>query len=84
MDGEVRYIVKVSKKGQIVIPAKIRRKYNITEKVVVTAGREGIKITPVIPLEELFGADGQVMRQIAKEIVEERRKEIRREEKIRH
>jgi len=52
LDEEVRYIVKVSKKGQIV------------------------------PLEELFGADGQVMRQIAKEIVEERRKEIRREEEI--
>ena len=78
MVEKVRYVVKVSSKGQIVIPAPIRRKYKIRDRVVVTVTDKGIKITPLVPLEELFGADGQIMREIAREIVEERKKEAER------
>jgi len=74
----MRFIVKVSRKGQVVIPAEIRRKYNIRDRVVIKADEEGIKIIPLIPLEEMFGVDGEIMKNIAKEIVEERVKEIKR------
>ena len=73
----MRYIVKVSRKGQVVIPVKIRKKYNIRDKVVIKA-EEGIKIIPLIPLDEMFGIDGDIMREIAKEIIEERLEEIKR------
>ena len=34
-------------------------------------------------MEELFGVDGDVMRDVAREIVKERLEEVKREEKIR-
>jgi len=76
----VRFVVKVSKKGQVVIPIEIRRKFNIRDRVVIKADEEGIRIIPLVPLEELFGADGDVMRDVAREIVKERLEELRREE----
>jgi len=76
----VRFVVKVSKKGQVVIPVEIRRKFNIRDRVVIKADEEGIRIIPLVPLEELFGADGDVMRDVAREIVRERLEELRREE----
>ena len=79
----MRFIVKVSRKGQVVIPAEIRRKYGIKNKVVIRADEDGVKIVPVISLEEMFGIDGEVMKDIAKEIVKERSEEIRREKEIR-
>jgi AbrB family looped-hinge helix DNA binding protein len=75
-----RYVVKVSRKGQIVIPAEIRKKFNIRDKVVLEADDKGIRIIPLIPLEELFGVDGEVMREIAREIVRERLEEVKDEE----
>ena len=74
----MRFVVRVSRKGQIVIPAEIRRKYGIRDKVVVEAGEDGIRIVPLIPLEELYGVDGDRMREVAREIVRERREEARR------
>lgn len=76
----MRFVVKVSKKGQVVIPIEIRRKFNIRDRVVIKADEEGIRIIPLVPLEELFGADGDVMRDVAREIVRERLEELRREE----
>jgi len=46
----MRFIVKVSRKGQVVIPAEIRRKYGIKNKVVIRADEDGVKIIPVISL----------------------------------
>ena len=80
----MRFIVKVSRKGQVVIPAEIRRKYGIKNKVVIRADEDGVKIVPVISLEEMFGIDGEVMKDIAKEIVKERLEEMGREKEIRY
>ena len=74
------FIVKVSSKGQIVIPVEIRRRFNIKDKVLVRVEGNEIKIIPIIPLEDLFGADGDAMRDVAREIVEERRAELRLEQ----
>jgi len=76
----VRFVVKVSKKGQVVIPIEIRRRYNIKDKVVIKVDEEGIKIIPLMSLKEMFGIDGEIMKIIAKEIVKERMEEIKREE----
>jgi len=42
-----------------------------------------IRVIPLRSLEELFGVDGDVMRDVAREIVKERLEEVKREEKIR-
>jgi len=75
----MRFVVKVSKRGQIVIPAEIRRMFNIRDRVVIRVDGEVIKVIPFMSLEELFGVDGDVMKVVAREIVEERMEEIRRE-----
>ena len=80
MNSTVRFVVKVSKKGQVVIPIEIRRRYNIKDKVVIKVDEEGIKIIPLMSLKEMFGIDGEIMKIIAKEIVKERMEEIKREE----
>ena len=75
----MRFVVKVSKKGQVVIPIEIRRKFNIKDRVIIRVDEEGIKVIPLIPLEEMFGIDGDVMKNIAKEIIKERLEEISHE-----
>lgn len=76
----MRFVVKVSVKGQIVIPAEIRRKFGIKDRVVVKVDEDGIRIVPVVRLEDLFGVDGDVMREVAEEIVKERLEEVGQEE----
>jgi len=72
--------MKVSRKGQVVIPAEIRRKFNIRDRVVIRVDEGVIKIIPFMSLEDLFGVDGDIMKVVAREIVEERMEEIKREE----
>ena len=82
--SSLRFVIKVGRKGQIVIPAEIRRRYGIRDKVVIEVSGEGLKIIPLYPLEEMFGIDGEVMKEVAREIVEERLEEIKREKEIPH
>ena len=84
MVSSLRFVIKVGRKGQIVIPAEIRRRYGIRDKVVIEVSGEGLKIIPLYPLEEMFGIDGEVMKEVAREIVEERLEEIKREKEIPH
>ncbi len=51
--------VLVTRKGQVTIPASKRRKYGIREgmRVLVRDSDEGVLITPIIPIEDLAGAD---------------------------
>ena len=73
------YIVKVSGKGQIAIPVELRRKFGIEDKILIRVEGKEIKIIPIISMEKLFGADGEVMREVAMEISEERMREIKNE-----
>ncbi|OYT40267.1 MAG: AbrB family transcriptional regulator [Desulfurococcales archaeon ex4484_58] len=77
--GILRYVVKVSRKGQIVIPVEIRRRFGISDKVVIRVDESGIRIIPLKPLDELFGVDGEIMKEVAREIVRERLEEVKRE-----
>jgi len=51
--------VVVTRKGQVTIPAKYRRKYGIVEgmKMVVEEGSEGIIFKPIPLIEDLAGVD---------------------------
>lgn len=51
--------VVVTRKGQITIPVKYRRRYALKEgsKLIVAESREGVLLKPVTPLEDLAGID---------------------------
>lgn len=79
-----RYRVKVYKKGIIVIPKEIRETIGIKEgdivELIVNEGK--VSIEKPETLLDLFGIDGNRAVEVAKAIVEERRKEVERE--VRH
>jgi AbrB family looped-hinge helix DNA binding protein len=70
----------VTQKGTVTIPAEIRKKYGLGKgsRVEFVETDEGILLVPIIPFEDLFGADeaikGKVYEMI-KELQEERRRE---------
>lgn len=68
--------VRVSSKGQVVIPVKMRRKFNIKKMVAFKEERGRIYIEPVMTMEDAFGIDGEGMYEVAREISRARRKEI--------
>lgn len=70
-----------SSKGQVVIPASIRREHNITKRVFITEEKGKIVIEPAKSFEESFGDGGEAARQAAIEISVERRKEVESERK---
>jgi len=78
--GEVSLSYTITEKGTVSIPSHIRRKYGLQRgaKVEFMDTEEGIMIVPVIPIEDLFGADRsrkKVVREMIHEIHEERRRE---------
>ncbi len=75
-----QYVKTVSKKGQVVIPADIRRRMNIRRKVLFTEEKGKILIEPLLSMEEAFGTGGRVMYVVAKEISKERRAEAKFED----
>jgi len=78
-----RYIVKVNRKGLIVIPAEVRRKLVIKPGSRLHLYVEGDSIRIVVPqdLKSLFGVDGEKAIEVTRLILEERKRE--RESEIR-
>jgi AbrB family looped-hinge helix DNA binding protein len=74
-------LVPVSSKGQVVIPAKIRNKLGSPKTLLVREINGKIILEPVLSFREAFGTGGKVASQIAKEISEDRRKEVEFERK---
>lgn len=77
----MRYKVKVYRKGLVVIPAEVRRKLGIYEGMILELKVENNSIVLIPPktLKDAFGADGDKALEVAKLIVELRKKEVRRE-----
>jgi AbrB family looped-hinge helix DNA binding protein len=52
-------VVTLSSKGQIVIPAKVRRKFSLQEgdSLVVVEEKDAIRLQPFTNLPELWGVD---------------------------
>jgi AbrB family looped-hinge helix DNA binding protein len=69
----------VSEKGQVVIPAALRRSHKIGRTVVITEVDGKITIEPSRSMEESFGAGGDSMAAAAREISKERRREVESE-----
>ena len=72
-------VAKVSSKGQVVIPAEYRRKLRITRLVVISEEGGKLVVKPTTSLEDAFGVDGEEMREVAREISEDRRAEVESE-----
>ncbi|NHV60364.1 MAG: AbrB/MazE/SpoVT family DNA-binding domain-containing protein [Candidatus Verstraetearchaeota archaeon] len=75
----------ITEKGTVTIPAEIRKKYKLGKgsRIEFVETGEGVLIVPVIPLEDLFGADKAIKEtvyQMIKELQEERREEASDEE----
>jgi AbrB family looped-hinge helix DNA binding protein len=72
-------LVPVSQKGQVVIPAELRKKHKIGRAVVIAEVDGKITIEPSRSMEESFGAGGDAMLEVAREISRERRREVESE-----
>jgi AbrB family looped-hinge helix DNA binding protein len=72
-------LVPVSKKGQVVIPAALRKAHKIGRTVVITEVGGKITIEPSKSMEDSFGAGGASMAGAAREISKERRREVESE-----
>ena len=67
-------VVTLSSKGQVVIPAKVRKKFSLREgdSLMLVEENDGIRLRPLTNLSELWGADrlkdtGQAVRELRKE-----------------
>jgi AbrB family looped-hinge helix DNA binding protein len=74
-------LAKVSSKGQVVIPSKMRRHLKISETVLITEKDGKIILEPSVPMELAFGTGGKKMHPVAMEISLDRRKEVESQRK---
>jgi AbrB family looped-hinge helix DNA binding protein len=72
-------LVPVSQKGQVVIPAALRKKHKIGRAVFIEEVDGKITIEPSQSMDESFGADGDAMLEVAREVSRERRREVESE-----
>jgi len=71
-------VVPVSSKGQVVIPAPIRRRLKIGRAVVIREEGGRVLLEPSRSMEESFGEGGDDMVEVAREISRDRRREAAR------
>jgi len=76
-----RYRVKVHKKGLIVIPANVRKRFGIHEGTYLELVVEDNSIRLIIPrsLKDAFGVDGKRAMEVVKLIHASRRVEVEKE-----
>ena len=75
----MEYVLRVSSKGQVVIPAEVRRKFNIKSKVILKIEDKEIKLIPFMDLKDAFGLDGDKMIEVAKSLLADKKREIKLE-----
>ncbi len=74
-------LASVSSKGQVVIPAKMRKKLGKPKTVLIREENGKIIMEPALSFRDAFGTGGEVMRQVAIEISKDRRREVESERK---
>ncbi len=76
-----KFRVKVHKKGLIVIPADIRRRFGISEGsyIELIVDNDGIRIIVPKSLREAFGVDGEKALEVVRMISSSRRSEVEKE-----
>jgi len=80
MFSRAKYVVKVHKKGLIVLPAELRRKHGIKEgsEVVLIDNKDYLIMVPRRSITELYGSAkeyGNIIDEMIREIHEERKRE---------
>ena len=67
-------VVTLSSKGQIVIPAKVRKKFSLKQgdSLIISEEKDGIRLQPLVNLADLWGTDrlkntGKVLREMRNE-----------------
>jgi AbrB family looped-hinge helix DNA binding protein len=67
-------VVTLSSKGQIVIPAKVRKKFSLKEgdSLMLVEENDGIRLQPLVNIAKLWGVDliqdsGTMLKQMRKE-----------------
>ena len=83
--GEIALSYTITEKGTVTVPSEIRKKYRLKKgsRVEFVETDEGVLLVPVVPLENLFGADRdqkETVYQMIRELQEERRREASEEE----
>jgi len=81
--ADMYYVMRVTKKGQVTLPVALRRKYRIEDKVIIFDEGNRIVVVPIYGLEKLFGIDGEIGIEIAKELLRDKKREIELEKEIR-
>ncbi len=76
-----KFRVKVHKKGLIVIPADIRRRFGISEGSYIELIVDNDSIHIIVPksLREAFGVDGEKALEVVRMISSSRRSEVEKE-----
>lgn len=69
-------LVPVSSKGQVVIPAKIRKKIGKPRTMLVHEENGKVILEPAISFRDAFGTGGREAGKIAVEISRDRRREV--------
>lgn len=72
-------LARVSSKGQVVIPAPLRKALKIKRTVIIRQEDGKIVLEPSSSMEEAFGTGGKEMVDAAMEIIQDRRKEVESE-----
>ncbi len=72
-------LARVSSKGQVVIPAEIRRKLGRPRAVIIRESEGRIILEPAVTFEDAFGSGGKDTAEIAAEISRNRRREVESE-----
>ena len=76
----MEYVLRVSRKGQVVIPAEVRKRFNIKSRIILRVEDGEIKIYPFIDLRDAFGIDGEKMYEVAKALLRDKKRELGLEE----
>lgn len=74
-------LVRISPKGQVVIPAKMRKKLGKPKTVLVRDEDGKIILEPALSFKDAFGTGGKEAAKIALEISRDRRREVESERK---
>lgn len=69
-------LVRVSSKGQVVIPAKIRTKIGRPRTMLIREENGIVLLEPALSFKEAFGSGGKSAEKIAIEISKDRRREV--------
>lgn len=74
-------LARVSSKGQVVIPAPLRKKLKISSAVIIDEEDGKIVMRPSMSFKEAFGSGGKELIEAARDLHKDRRREVESQRK---